>query len=409
MILLLIFILLLLTALCSAVETAFTAAFPAKISKIKSDKKNIDLALSLIKVKNKVISTLLITYSFINTITTTIATGFLISIYGEEKGTIISSILMSLLIIIFAEVIPKAIAIAKAEKIAVSSSNTVRLCMKILSPINNILYFIVQIFCKILKIDLIQNTSATEELRLILHHHHNEGKMESIDKYMLDGVLDIKCIKIEDVMTHRNQIQSLSSKLSINQIIKQVTSIPYTRIPIWENTPENIIGILHTKKLLQTLHNNKFDYSKINIINCLNDPWFIPNTLPAIKQLEAFKNKHSHLAIVIDEYGELRGLITLEDILEKIVGQIYDEYDLAQKPIVIHDNQIIVQGFVSISDLNRELNLELPINQGNTIAGLIINKLGRIPEQGEKFELLNLNIKIRKKVDNKIIAIVIKK
>jgi Mg2+/Co2+ transporter CorB len=399
-----IILLLAFSSFLAAAETAITASSPGKIQKLKA-KGNLraDLVLMILKTKEQVISTLLIGNSLINTICTTMATGIFIEWLGDNLGTIVSSAVMAIVIIVFAEVVPKAIAVAKAEEIAIFASPIIRVFLRILRPLNYVLDLIIKIFCYIFKINLKSTISGTDEVRGVIEHHHQEGNVYKVDRDMLGGVLDIRDMVVSEIMVHRSSMVSIDIDLPNEEIISYALSSAYTRIPVWKNNQENVIGVLHIKDLLRKLYDSGNDLKNFNIKDSITEPWFIPDHALVIQQLNAFRDKKNHLAIVVDEYGGLQGIITLEDILEEIVGQIYDEHDS-----FIHDirqkseTEFIIDGATTIRDLNRELNWNLPDDNANTIAGFIIFEMKKIPNQGEVLKLDNMHISIIKKMKNRI-------
>jgi Mg2+/Co2+ transporter CorB len=399
-------VLLVASGLCSAIETAFTAASPAKIHKIKSQgNKNGQVSLDLIKIKEKVISTFLILYSILNTFATTIATGFFISIFGEDTGTLISSLVMATLIIIFAEVIPKAIAVAKPEILVVSTANVVKRCLILMNPINLSLSQLVRGFCFVFRINLAQNFSAVEEVKDIIQHHHVEGNVHKIDRDILDRVLDISQMCVDEVMIHRSKIISLSYNLPIKQIIEQALSCKHTKIPLWKDNTDNIVGVLDIKKLILMLHKNNFVYSEISLKEAISDPWFIPETALVSQQLQNFRNRSDQIAFIVDEYGDLQGMVTLKDVIDEIVGHIHDEHIHLQHLIRKIGNKYVIDGSTAVREINRELDWKLPEEEANTIAGLITHYVGAIPEKGDEFKMFGLKMTIRKKTANKIITV----
>jgi Mg2+/Co2+ transporter CorB len=399
--------LLIISALCSAIETAFTAASPAKIHNIKSGSADfVYEGLSLIKIKDKVISTFLILYSLFNTFATTLATSLFIGLYGKE-GTVISSLVMATLIIIFAEVIPKAVAVAQSELIVMTSRKLVRRCLMIMHPVSLALGFVVRIFCKVFGINLKPTISPVEEVRGVLQHHHVEGHMEKVDRDMIDGVLDISRMLIEDIMIHSSKIISMPFDLPIEQMLQNALATQHTQIPLWKNNSSNIIGVLDIKKLLLFAHKNNFNYSKMDIKESLSEPWFISELISVSTQLQNFKNQPGRIAFVVDEYGDLRGMVTMRDILEEIVGNIDDERSF--KSIIQVGEKYIVDGDTAVKEINHELNWRLPEDDASTIAGLIINKIGYIPEKGAKLNIFDLDVTIRKKVSDKIFSISLQK
>jgi Mg2+/Co2+ transporter CorB len=406
---LLVLALLALSACFAAIETAVTAASVGRIHKIKTEgSARAIIVLRLLKIREKVISSLLVFNSLINTIATTVATSAIIGLYGESHGTLIASITMSIMIIVFAEVIPKAIAVVKAEKIILLSATFVDKTLVLLRPINFILNHILHGFCAIFRIKLTHDVSGTEEVRSMIEHQHSEGNVFKTDRDMLGGVLDIGNMTIDEIMIHRFNMKSINADLSMEEITSQALTSSHTRIPMWRNNKDNIVGILHIKDLAKSLYRNNFDYSKISIKDFVAEPWFIPENALVSDQLHAFKQKRSHFALVIDEYGDLKGMVTLEDILEEIVGQIDDEHDSMQNHITKQaDNRFIIDGSVSIRDLNRELGWNLPDEDASTLAGFVIHAMHKLPEQGEIFEISNFKITVSKRLSNRIKTLIV--
>jgi Mg2+/Co2+ transporter CorB len=396
--------LLALAGLISATETAITASAPGKLHKLKSEgNKRADLVLKVIKIKDKVISTLLIGNSIANTLCTTLATSLFIEVLGDDMGTIVSSIVMSFLIIVFSEVIPKAIAVAKPEKMALISTPTLLVFLRLFTPLNIFLGYVVKIFCFIFRIDLKQDISGAEEVRGVIEHHMHEGNVIKDDRDMLGGILDIRNMVISDIMIHRSKIVAIDIDTQADKILKMALASNHTRIPIWEKTPDNIIGILHIRDLIRKVHDTKIDSKDFNLRALLKAPIFIPDNALVTHQLQVFREGQSHLACVVDEYGDLQGIITLEDILEEIVGQIYDEHDHGRSKILKQSGgEYIIDGSVTIRDVNRELGWDLPETEATTIAGFVIHEMKRIPAPGEFVIVGDLKIMVQKKTQNRI-------
>lgn len=398
-----IIIMIALSALFAATETAITAASPGKIHKLKiAGDKRAKTVLQVLKKKEKVIGTLLIGNSLINTVCTTIATTLFISFLGDN-GPLVASAVMAFIIIVFAEVVPKAIAIAKAEQLALKMTSTIVIFLKLFKPINIALDYITRILCFIFRINLNPQISGTEEVRGVIEHYHQEGGVYKSDRNMLGGILDIRNMTVSEIMTHRSNIIAINIDLPSEVIIKTLLSSSHTRIPLWKNNRDNIIGILNLKDLLKSLYEHNNDQKKININELLTPPWFIPENALVVDQLNAFRERNNHFACVVDEYGDLQGIITLEDVIEEIVGPITDEHDRHSDEIIKKsDIEYVIKGTTTIRDVNRELDWNLPDDDANTIAGLIIHKIARIPNRGEVIELFNFKIIILKKTANKI-------
>ncbi|WP_341763974.1 HlyC/CorC family transporter [Candidatus Tisiphia endosymbiont of Beris chalybata] len=391
------------SAILSATETAITASSPGKIQKLKL--KNIKHsigALEVLKNKEKVIGTLLIINTLSNTICTTIATSMFIDWLGDS-GTVVATAVMAFVIIIFGEVIPKAIAVAKAEQLALVASPIILSMLKLFKPINSAFTTIIQLFCFIFRINLHQKISGAEEVRGVIEHYHQEGNVYKADRDMLGGILDIRQMTVSEIMIHRSNIVAINIDLPKDEIVKRALSCPHTRIPLWQDSQDNIIGVLHTRDLFRVLYEHNNDTTKINITTLINMPWFIPDNALVTHQLNAFREKKNHFACVVDEYGDLQGIITLEDILEEIVGPIIDEHDYPINIIMkLSETEFIIDGSATIRDVNRELNWNISDENATTIAGVIIHTLKRIPNQGESLKIFNLDIVVSKKVGNRI-------
>lgn len=396
--------LLALAGLISATETAITATSPGRIQQLISEgNKRAKLLKSILKIKEKVISTLLIGNSIANTLCTTLATSMFIEIFGDDTGTLMSSIIMSFAIIVFSEVVPKAMAVAKPEKLSLFAAPGLILFMKLLTPINKMLNYIVRFAFMLFKIDHNSDMSGTDEVRGVIEHHLNEGNVVKDDRDMLGGILDIRNLLVGDIMIHRSKINSINIDQPNDDIIKFALDCGHTRIPIWRDEPDNIIGILHIKDLLTLLKDLKWNADKLDVSKLLTYPWFVSDNAYVTQQLQAFRNRQSHLACVVDEYGELQGIITLEDILEEIVGQIYDEHDVGKNKIVkISDKEYTVDGTVTVRDLNREFGWNIPDSGASTIAGFLIQEVQHIPGKGESVTIDNLKIIVKTKTSNRI-------
>ena len=391
-------------ALMAAGETSITASAPGKLHKLKSDgNKRANTVLKIIKIKDRVISTLLIGNSLSNTLCTTIATSLFIDVLGDDMGTVVASIVMSFVIIVFSEVVPKAIAVAKPEKIALFSAPAIVILLKLFKPLNILLAYVVRIFCFIFRINLKQEVSVEDEVRGVIEHHMYEGNVVKDDRDMLGGILDIRNMVTADIMIHRSKVFAISIDTPNEKLLKTALASNHTRIPIWEKTPDNIIGILHIKDLVRKIHEAKINEKDINVRSLLKTPIFVPDNALLTQQLQIFKEGQSHLACVVDEYGDLQGIITMEDVIEEVFGQIYDEHDYTHNKITkTSQNEYVIDGTVSVRDVNRELGWDLPETEATTIAGFVINEMKRIPNEGEFITIDNLKIVVKKKTQNRI-------
>jgi Mg2+/Co2+ transporter CorB len=271
--------------------------------------------------------------------------------------------------------------------------------------VNVILDLIVKSVMKIFKLHPKASVfSVEDEVKGILDYQHEAGNVVKNDKDMLGGVLDLRQIRVEDIMIHRKDIMMINYDLPLSEIIKISLSKPYTRIPLWSKEKDNVVGILHIKDLFKEIERNSYDLNKARRENFIREPWFIVENISVSDQLHAFRLKRNHFALVVDEYGDLKGLVTLEDILEEIVGNIEDEHDVSTEKIMLTKNGYVIDGTINIRELNRQLGWRLP-ETASTIAGLLIHEIKRMPEEGETFALFDFKIQVLKKSDNTLQSI----
>jgi len=248
--------------------------------------------------------------------------------------------------------------------------------------------------------------SATEEIRGQVDLLHQEGGVAKVERDMLGGLLDLKELSVAEVMVHRTKMRTINADLSSEEIVREVLSSPYTRLPLWRDRPDNIVGVLHAKDLLRALDAVGGEPSKLKVEAIALETWFVPDTTSLRDQLKAFLAKKTHFALVVDEYGEVQGLVTLEDILEEIVGDIKDEHDLTVQGVRPQaDGSVNVDGSVPIRDLNRAMDWDLPDDEATTIAGLVIHEARAIPDAGQVFTFHGFRFQVLRKSRNRITAL----
>jgi Mg2+/Co2+ transporter CorB len=405
-----IFLPLLLSCLLSASETAITAMSIAKIHKLKNDgNKKAAIVSKLREDKESLISTILLANNACNILSSTITTALLIDFFGAE-GVIYSTLIMTILVIVFAEVLPKTYSIANPEKVALNFAHFLQIVVAVCRPITIVINYIVEFMIRVFKLDNHSSlVSATEEIKGAIDLHHQEGGVDQSDKYMLDGVFYLGESQINDVMTHRKNMLTINIDLSIEEVAEQVKHIKHSRIPMWKDKQDNIVGVLNVKDLLQLFLSGK-KLNEIDIKDIISEPVFAHENTALDEQLSLFKTHKTRFAIVIDEYGDIQGLITLSDILEEVVGRMQDEYDVEKEEIEWHsDNICIICGETPIRDLNRMFNWQLHEGEASTVAGLVIHEAERIPELGECFEFYGYKFTILDKDNNQITKIKIEK
>jgi Mg2+/Co2+ transporter CorB len=219
---------------------------------------------------------------------------------------------------------------------------------------------------------------------------------------MLHSILDLDDVPVSDIMIHRRNMTMLDADLPVEEIVNQALSSPHTRIPIYRGEPDNIVGVLHAKALLRAMHANQWKFDGLDIVALAGKPWFIPDSTDLLAQLEAFRSRHEHFAIVVDEYGGLMGIVTLEDILEEIVGDISDEHDIKVSGVTAEDGSYVMDGTVTLRDLNREFGWQLPDEHASTVAGLVMYEARRIPMVGQVFVFYGFRFEILDRRRNQI-------
>jgi Mg2+/Co2+ transporter CorB len=401
--------LIIVSAFFSGSETGLTTASRARLTEMaRRGSTRAATVLKLTEMPERLIGALLLGNSLANITASAVATVALVKAFGDS-GAVIASAVMTVLILIFAEVMPKTYAIAYPDKFALAVAPIMRVFVAILGPIVMTVEYIVKKTLGVFGVDTdnVENIlSAHDELRGAIDLHHQDGEMIKKDRDMLGGILDLKDLEVADIMVHRTKMISIDAAEPISDIVQQVLKSGKTRLPVWKDGPDNIIGILHAKNLFQASQVNGGDVSKIKLDSILTDPWFVPDTRPLTDQLNAFLRRKSHFAIVVDEYGELQGLITLEDIIEEIVGDIKDEFDAVSNGVRKQkDGSYMIDGGVPLRDLNRALDWRLPDAEATTLAGLVIHEAQMIPEAGQAFNFHGFRFEVLKKRKQQITVI----
>ena len=390
---LVIIFLLIISAFFSGSETALTAASRPKMYQLeKENNLRAKIVNFLRNKKERLIGTLLLGNNLVNTLATAIATSFFINLLKDnEKGILYSTIVMTLLILIFGEVLPKTIAINKAEKFALLFAPFIKFLVTILSPFTYLINFFTRIILKLFKFEISTDISTSEdELRGTIDlHAKSEGTTQ--EKDMLQGILDLDDLQVKEIMTHRKNIEVIYVNESINKNIKKILNSQFTRLPLYDKNSDKILGIINVKDVLKNINKKK----KLDLKLIAKNAWFIPETTSVLDQLQKFKKKQRHLAFVVDEYGALMGIVTLEDIIEEIVGDIEDEHDIKIKGAKkSKDGKYTISGNVTIRDINREFGWNLPDKDASTLAGLIFHEIKTIPEPGKIFSFYGFRFEI---------------
>jgi Mg2+/Co2+ transporter CorB len=401
--------LLLMSAFFSGSETALTATSRARLTELeRRGNRRASTALGLTKMRERLIGALLLGNNVANITASAIATAVLVKAFGDS-GAVIASGVMTVLVLIFAEVMPKTYAIIYPDRFALAVAPAVRLLVAIFGPVVIAVEFIVQKTLSLfgVNVDNVENAlSAHDEIRGAIDLHHKEGAFVKDDRNMMGGILDLQDLENLDVMVHRTKMVSIDGDEPPAKIVRQVLKSGHTRIPIWKGKQDNIVGILHARNLFAALQENGGDAEKINIAEVMGPAWFVPDTRPLADQLKAFLRRKTHFAIVVDEYGEVQGLITLEDIIEEIIGDITDEHDhVTAGARLLEDGSYIVEGSLPLRDLNRAFNWDLPDDEATTLAGLVIHEARMIPDVAQVFNFHGFRFEILKKRKHQVTQI----
>ncbi len=408
--------LLLLSAFFSGSETALTAVSRAKLRRLADQgSKAARRVVGLTDDGETLIGAILIGNNVVNILATSLATSLALSIFGDS-GVAIATLVMTILVMIFAEVLPKTYAFANSEKASLLASRPIAMLVKLFYPIVIAVQFIVRGALGLfgLKLDKdahVLSHEAHDEIRGAIDlHHYESGGVEKSDRDRLVGALDLGDREVTEVMMHRRNIMMLNVDLPTQELIEAVLESAYTRIPLWKDEPENIVGVIHAKDLLRAVDKlirrdggGLEGVDNLDILKIAMEPWFVPDTTSLADQLREFLSKKSHFALVVDEYGALQGLITLEDIIEEIVGEIEDEHDVKTDGVTRESEGVyLADGTVTIRDLNRYFDWTLPDEEATTIAGLVIHEAQAIPAEGQSFVFHDFRFDIVSRVRNQI-------
>ena len=400
--------LLLASALTSGTETAMTGASRARIHHLVGEgDRRAELVRRLLEQKERLIGALLLGNNLFNVLATALAADLLIRLAGEA-GIAYATLIMTALVVIFAEVLPKTYAIRNPERMALLIAPVARVMVLVLTPFTRFVQWVVNLVLGLFGVPAQADplSSSVEALRGTIALHAEEGGVEKHERDMLGGILDLADVEVVEIMTHRRNMETIDADSPPDQILEQVVASPYSRFPVWRGDPDTIIGVLHAKDVLAAVHKHGARLQGVDLAALCSPPWFIPDTTPLRKQLVAFRQQRQHLALVVDEYGDLEGLVTLEDIIEEIVGEIADERDVETEGIDPQpDGSVLVSGWVTVRDLNRHFDWRLPDEEAATAAGLVIYEAQRIPEVGQSFAFHGFRFEVLRRQRNQIVLL----
>ncbi len=406
--------LLVLSGFFSGSETALTAASRGKLraSGEKGDK-GAQKAFEVTEDRERLIGSVLLGNNLVNILATSLATTMFLRLFGEN-GVAFATMVMTVLVLVFAEVLPKTYAITNPERAASITARPISLVVLIFSPVVSAVRLLVRGVLGLFGVQTDPDSNilaVREEIAGALQLGHSEGVVEKEDRDRILGALDLAERTVEEIMLHRTEIEMIDAALPVAEILRLSLESNHTRIPLYRDDPENIIGTLHAKDLLRALQKMLSDgriepkeMDKFDILTVAMPPYFVPETTTLDDQMRQFLERHTHFALVVDEYGTLQGLITLEDILEEIVGEIADEFDTDGENDVTKgtDGSYTVDGTMTIRDINRATDWNLPDDEANTVAGLVIHEAQMIPVVGQVFSFHGFRFEVLAKDENRI-------
>jgi Mg2+/Co2+ transporter CorB len=394
-------------ALISAAETAMTAASRGRMHQLEREGDRSAARINkLMANQETMIGAILLSNNVVNIGASALTTSVLAVAFPGPIGVVISTVVMTILVVIFGEILPKTLAITRPEVVGRALSIPTYWTVKIFGPLANGAQWIVRQTLRPFGINLSMETdvlAAHEEIRGAVEYHHSEGVVESGDRRMLGGVLDLSEMDVSEVMVHRKSVFMLDIDQPPRELLKEALESGHSRVPLWLDEHDNVVGVLHIKDVLKGMAEIGASVDDLDIPALARKPWFVPDTTKLKDQLNAFLKRRSHFALVVDEYGVLQGVVTLEDILEEIVGEIDDEHDTAVAGVKpADDGWFDVDGSVTVRDLNRALDWSLPDDQAVTVAGLVIHEAQTIPEEGQTFIFHHHRFQIVKRRRNQI-------
>lgn len=391
----------------SAAETAITAASRPKLHHMaKHGDKKADHIRYLQQTPGLTLGAILMCTTLFMTFATSMMTELIDQLFQQGKGVIYAPLIASILIVIYAETMPKIIAVNQPERVAIFLASPLGFICRFFRPLTVAINFVARITLKLFRFQArITSTShaTVDELRGVIDLHHGPGQDVPHERAMLKSILDLGSVQVGEIMVHRKNVTMIDADEDPAAIVEQVLACPFTRVPLFRGDPDNIIGIINAKALLRAVQAQDGQVNKLDITAIATSPWFVPESTDLLEQLQVFRHRREHFALVVDEYGSLMGIVTLEDILEEIVGEIDDEHDIRVRGVRAQDDgSYIVDGNVTIRDLNRQFEWDLPDEDAATIAGLVLYEFRLIPEVGQAFMLAGFRFEILRKHRNQI-------
>lgn len=402
------FVLLICSSFFSASETAITFASRPKLHHLaKAGSKSAKTIRDLQQHLSMVVSSILAYNTLLNAAIASVLASFSFDLVGDNStiAAVISSILTGAIVLVFAEMLPKTLAIQDTIRFLMFAAPAIRFFYNLFLPINKALSFFVTSLIRVFgfKVKAEDHQAKIEELRGAIDMHDIPGQDTPHERAMLKSILDLGTVQVSEIMVHRQNVTMINADDSPTDIVDQVLACPFTRLPLWQGNPDNIVGVINTKALLRAVRAHSGSLDNLNILDIAHKPWFTPESTDLLDQLHAFRQRREHFSLVVDEYGALMGIVTLEDVLEEIVGDIADEHDVNVRGVRPQlDGSYVIYGNVTIRDLNRQFDWELPDDVAATLAGLLIIQFRVLPTVGQIFNWRGFRFEILRRQRNQI-------
>lgn len=405
-------VLLALSAFFAGSETALTAVSPGRMHQMEMDGSRAAARVNkLIGRRERLIGALLLGNTFVNILASSLVTSLLMNKQYGEHAVAIATALMTVVILIFGEVLPKTLAIARTEAVALAVARGARGAVVVLGPVvgavQKLVWALLQLFGVSGENKGIVADEVHDEIRGTVNLRHSQGAVERESRDMISGVLDLRELTVGDVMTHRKKMMAIDIGGSNQDIVRELMATRHARVPVWRDQPENIVGVLRSRNLVRAVLANQEAFAGLDLAALISPPWFVPETMKVEELLEAYRERRTHFALVVDEYGVIMGLVTREDVLDEVFGRIPDE-SAPRVPSGIRpqiDGTYLVEGTTPIRDLNREMEWNLPDGEATTIAGLVIHEARTIPDVGQRFSFYGFKFEVMRRQRNQITVV----
>lgn len=392
--------LLVLSGFFSGSETALLSLDKLRVRLLQQQgRRGADKLAKLLDNPDRLLSGILVGNNLINIAASVIATGLFIGYFGEQ-GEWLTVIILTPILLIFAEVCPKTYAAQYPEKMSFFVLNPIRLVIWLLAPVIYVVSTLSRLLTSFFRGEDAEGLSVSEdEIRAIIEVGEESGVVAADQRRMLHGIFDLSETRVRDVMIPRTEVVGIDISASFQEVLDLIRSDNHSRFPVFSDSLDSVVGVVHSKEVFDYIDRTE-DFS---LRDLCRKPYFVPESKRIAVLLQSFRQQHQHLAMVVDEYGGVEGIVTLEDVVEEIVGEIHDEYDIEEIDFrQLAPGRFLVDGAVSLRTVNRHFGLDLPEDHVTTLAGYLLRIMGKIPSEGESFEENGVIFRVKRMEDRRI-------